>query len=141
MSQFFLSLSPLSAERRVRLLNFSEALTIENSRTLGGRHFVDLGEFARDSSAMKFVDCFLGEILSASDVDGFKPTLFSPAPSRAGCHTNLLQPLGQAGYRRCRVCHFLIHLGSELRFIPKRHATASSRFAVVVCAQAGGYGT
>jgi hypothetical protein len=64
------------------------------SCALGSRHFVDLGEFARDSSVMKFVNGFLGEILPPSDVDGFKPAFLSPAPGSAWSYTDLLQPFG-----------------------------------------------
>ena len=73
---------------------------------------MDLGEFARDSSAMKHINRLLGEILPASDVDGFEPTLFSPAPSSAWSHTNLIQPSGETDNCRaiCRkIQFFLIH--------------------------------
>jgi len=76
---------------------------------------VDLGEFACDCSVMKFVYGFLGEILSASDIDGFKPTFLSPAPGSAWSYTDLLQPFGQADNRHHRICFFLIHLVSQFR--------------------------
>ena len=71
-------------------------------------YFVNLGEFARNRTPMKFINCLLGEILPTGDVDSFEPASFAPAPRCAWCYANLLQPFGKAdnggpGIRMCFV--------------------------------------
>ena len=79
---------------------FKEMPFFEPSRTMFGlharRHFINLGKFTGTGALVKFINRFLGEILSSGDVDGFEPASFAPAPGRAGRHTHLLKPPGQA---------------------------------------------
>src|SRR5271154_1268937 len=42
--------------------------------------FVDLGKITQLRPLVKFVDGFLGEIKTPTDVHGFEPALFPPAP-------------------------------------------------------------
>jgi len=56
---------------------------------------VDLGKFTELGAIIKFVNGFLCEIKAATDVDGFEPALFAPAPSGAGGNVYLPSPLVQ----------------------------------------------
>jgi hypothetical protein len=53
---------------------------------------VNLGKFAIDRATMKFVNRFLGEILTACDVDCLQPAFAPPPPRRYLCDSNLRQP-------------------------------------------------
>ncbi len=63
---------------------------------LARRDFCWLGKLTGTGAAVKFINCFLGEILPSGDVDRREPALFSPAPGRAWRHPHLLQPSGEA---------------------------------------------
>src|SRR6266436_9735428 len=60
---------------------------------------MSLSKLAGNSATLEIVNCFLGEILPPTDIDGLEPTLFPPPPSRASRHADLLQPLCQADNR------------------------------------------
>ena len=53
---------------------------------------MDLREFTRSSASLKFVYSLLGEILPTRYINGFQPTFFPPAPSRALGYAYLLKP-------------------------------------------------
>jgi hypothetical protein len=57
---------------------------------------MSLGKFAQFRPFVKFVDGFLGEIKAATDVHGFEPAFFPPAPDGAGSNAHLLAPGIQA---------------------------------------------
>jgi len=79
----------------------------ESAGTLFGllalRHLVDLGKLSGAGAAVEFINRFLGEILPSGNVDRLEPALLSPAPRRAWRHPHLLQPSGEADYRRAGV--------------------------------------
>lgn len=55
---------------------------------------MELGELSAGGAAVKFENCFLGQILPSGDVDGFQPASFPPAPAGTGSHADLFEPFG-----------------------------------------------
>jgi hypothetical protein len=51
-----------------------------------------LGEVASHSTTMKFVDRFLGEVLTTGYIDSLEPAATTPAPRRYLRDTNLRKP-------------------------------------------------
>jgi hypothetical protein len=78
--------------------------------TMASRHFMDFCEIACRSPAREFVNCFLREILTASDVDRFEPPLLAPPPHSAGRNADLLKPAIQTDDRARTVQIFAIFL-------------------------------